>query len=362
MKSRDSRRPKVLVLTDNLKLGGVQRVAVHLAVALSARGYEVDFAAAPEGDLWRDLPPDIRRLTFPTSKGPFTRARQFMWLARTVRRGRYTVIHAHQRGVSLQARVARTLMDTRVVEHVHNTFTPGRLKLISFQGDQLIACSEAVGRMLESDFGKPAHKITVIPNSVADMGANQDLTLPIEKSGPTVRLLVIARVSPQKDPERLVRLIVALNNQGCAVEATWVGDGELLNRSKAVVDELQLSNVHFLGQDRDVRRHIESADLVLLTSRWEGLPLTLLEAASLGRPLAAPDVGGCREVVLNGQNGILFPGDATADTIADRLAPVLNASKLSEMGRASRNLYVQRFTPEALISQVEEVYAKARRE
>ena len=202
---------RVLLLTDSLDVGGLERVVVTLAGELSGRGHEVTVAAEPGGALWDELPDDVTRAVAPSRRTVTDRLRHARWLARLVRRGRFDVVHAHQRGVALLARLARTGTRTRVVEHVHNVFLArGVEKALSFRGDHLVACGTAIARMLTADFGRPAARTTTVPNAVPDRGAGLDLVLPSSRGvRPTV--LAVGRVSAQKDPHRFVDVVAALN-------------------------------------------------------------------------------------------------------------------------------------------------------
>jgi glycosyltransferase involved in cell wall biosynthesis len=97
----------------------------------------------------------------------------------------------------------------------------------------------------------------------------------------------------------------------------------------------------------------------MLTSRQEGLPLSLLEAASMGRALAAPDLGSCGDVVRNGVTGVLFDPGSTPAEIATQLEAVLDGPTLRAMGEASRQVYLDRYGIERWVDAVEEVYRDA---
>ena len=102
--------------------------------------------------------------------------------------------------------------------------------------------------------------------------------------------------------------------------------------------------VEILGAADDVRPHIAAADCVVLPSYREGLPRTLLEAAAMGRPLIATDVPGCREVVLDGENGFLCTArDVTSLADAMRRMAGLSDVQRGQLGAAGRTLVEQRF-------------------
>lgn len=114
---------------------------------------------------------------------------------------------------------------------------------------------------------------------------------------------------------------------------------------RAVLDEwLRAGHVEYLGTSDDVAAHLHLADCAVLPSYREGTPKTLLEAAALGKPLVTTDVPGCRETVVDGQNGLLCQVRDGADLAAKMLQIVqLPDEALRAMGRASRQLAEQKF-------------------
>ncbi|SEP22821.1 glycosyltransferase family 4 protein [Trujillonella endophytica] len=355
-----SEHVRVLMLTDSLGVGGLERVVVSMSCALAGRGHAVSVAAEPGGALWGDLPPEVVQRHAPRRGTPIQRVRYALWLTRLVRGGGFDVVHAHQRGVALLARAARVATRTRVVEHVHNVFRPGAGAWLSFRGDHLVACGRAVAEMLVQDFRRPADRVTTVRNAVPDVGAGRDLTLPVSRGGQQPKIAVVARVDEQKDPFRFIDVVEELAAVGRPVSAVWIGDGDLLQACRAEVDRRAVPGLRFLGARSDVASQLLESDLVMLTSRWEGLPLTLLEAASLGRGLVAPRVGSCDEAVTDGVNGLLFDVDLPGAALARLVAPLLESSMLRSMGAASRRRYLAEFTIDRQVHEVEEVYRAVR--
>ncbi len=358
---REGRRWRVLMLTDSLDVGGLERVVVTLTQELQARGHTITVAAEAGGALWEELPEGVGRAIAPPRLSRLDKTRYFLWLANLIRRGEFDIVHAHQRGVALQARMARTWSRTRVVEHVHNVFTPSWKSVLSFRGDRLIACGGAIAQMLERDFHRPSERITVVQNAVRDLGAGEDLTLPTSRSEVVPTVLVLARVNEQKDPHRFIDVVATLNAHEERINAVWVGDGDLLPGCLAEVERRGVKGLRFVGEQSDVAPFLRQADLVMLTSRWEGLPLTLLEAASMGRGLGAPRVGSCSEIVEHGTNGFLFDVDSTPEGIAALVDCAIDREKLRSFGQSSRSRYVSSFQLAGQVYRVEEVYRSALR-
>ena len=114
---------------------------------------------------------------------------------------------------------------------------------------------------------------------------------------------------------------------------------------------LRSGDVEYLGRSDDVAAHLHLADCVVLPSYREGTPKTLLEAAAVGKPLVTTDVPGCRETVVDGQNGYLCQVRSGPDLAAKMLAVLrLPAAELQQMGRASRHLAETKFDEKLVLA------------
>jgi glycosyltransferase involved in cell wall biosynthesis len=126
------------------------------------------------------------------------------------------------------------------------------------------------------------------------------------------------------------------------------------NRSAVKQDELDgwIADgvIDYLGSVDDVRPQIAAASVVVLPSYREGLPRSLLEGASMARPLITTDVPGCREVVRPGMNGLLCKV-RSADSLANAMRDLIRMSleERTNMGAASRRLIEERFSEERVV-------------
>ncbi|SNR54303.1 glycosyltransferase family 4 protein [Hymenobacter mucosus] len=129
---------------------------------------------------------------------------------------------------------------------------------------------------------------------------------------------------------------------------------------RAVFEEwLRAGNVEYLGTSDNVAEHIHKADCVVLPSYREGTPKTLLEAAAMGKPIVTTDVPGCRETVVDGQNGLLCEVRSATD-LAAKMVQVLRlpAPALAQMGRAGRQLAEQKFDEQIVLNKYLQVVAE----
>ena len=169
---------RVLMVNDTLDVGGSQRVTVSLAEGLARRGHQVTVMAEPGGELWDELPVEVERVDAPVRRTPLERLRYFRVLSGMVRSGAFDIVHAHQRAVALQARVARacTGPPRRRARPQRLPPPPSAHAGALLPGRPAVACGRAVGEMLVNDFHRSPSAITTIPNAVRDLGAGEVLS------------------------------------------------------------------------------------------------------------------------------------------------------------------------------------------
>ncbi len=168
--------------------------------------------------------------------------------------------------------------------------------------------------------------------------------------------LAVGRLETVKDYPTLLRAMARVNETAHLV---ILGDGRLRVELMQVTSQLGLGRrVHFRGFEPDVRRWMQAADGFVLASRYEGLPMVLLEAAACGLPVAATDVPGTRDVVVNGETGWLACISG-ADALAAVMARMMRmpAEERWAMGERARQFVGKRFNLETVLDQWEELYA-----
>ncbi len=168
------------------------------------------------------------------------------------------------------------------------------------------------------------------------------LNAPVVPHNETNKLVCIARLSPQKGHLLALEAISLLRARGTAVDLTLIGDGEMRPEIEQAIGRLALEDcVTITGwADEDqVRRHLCGARALLLPSFAEGLPVVIMEALALGRPVLASNVGAVSELVINEETGWLFqPGSVEAIAAAIRSCLATPAAERMRMGLNGRQL------------------------
>jgi glycosyltransferase involved in cell wall biosynthesis len=161
------------------------------------------------------------------------------------------------------------------------------------------------------------------------------------------RLVMVGRLQAPKDPITLVRALALVSARG--LEALLVGDGP---ERAAVEDEIERlgvgSAVRLLGERTDVPELLATAHVFVLSTRSEGLPLSVLEAMAAGLPVIASNVGGIHELVADGVSGVLVPPD-DPDALAEAIERLVEDPSLAQrLGRAGRRRVAENFDLEAV--------------
>jgi glycosyltransferase involved in cell wall biosynthesis len=340
-----------LQVLHSLGVGGAEVLAARLARQQRA-GYRFAFACL---DGLGTLGEELRDEGFPVwvlHRGAGVDWRAALRLARLLRRERVALVHAHQYTPFFYAAVARWLgrrVPILFTEHGrHLPDYPRRKRMLANRfllgrRDRVVGVGRAVGQALVANEGIPAGRVEVIYNGidVAAFAAGPDdrtrLRAPLGLGADDLVLMQVARLDYLKDHATAVRALQHVVARRPTARLLLVGDGP--ERAK-IEEETRgrglAGHVCFLGQRGDVARLLPAADLFLLTSISEGIPLTLIEAMSAGLPVVSTRVGGVGEVVLDGRTGLLAAAgdDRTLSEHILRLAASADLRRqLGEQGR-----------------------------
>ncbi len=168
---------------------------------------------------------------------------------------------------------------------------------------------------------------------------------------------MISCLKPQKAPADFVKIAKIVSDRLPSVKFFLIGDGFLRNNVEKMVDKLGLNSRFFLlGWRRDIHKIMPIFDVVVLTSYWEGLPHTLLEAMYCSKPVVAYGVDGVCEIIEDGVNGfIIKPGDIK--TFTERIFQLLKDKYLAQqIGNSSYRMVKDKFNIDEMISKTEQIY------
>ena len=169
--------------------------------------------------------------------------------------------------------------------------------------DCIFAVSEGARKTLESrgSFNAP---IAIVPNFVPNLKIDGRRTR--NPSRDALQLLFLGRLSYEKGLDILLAAVAMIADQ--PVFLNVVGDGPQRSSLMGMAESLNIAHkVRFFGFQRDVVKYLEDADVLVMPSRTEAMPMALIEASTLGIPVIASAVGGIPEIVTSFENGVLVP-------------------------------------------------------
>lgn len=282
-----------------------------------------------------------------------------------VRENKINIIHSHGNGAGLYSRVLKILCPKVKVVHTYHGISDiysSKAKslvskiigvVLSPLADLYICVSNGEKRMaLDRKFSKEENTV-VIYNGIKDpQFVNRRIT-----GQASFKIVTLSRFDYPKNMDCMYR--IAKHWVGSKdVQFVWVGDGEDKERLEKQAKEENVP-IDFVGFTKEPMKYLQSSDLYLSTSRFEGLPYGLIEAASVGLPIVASNVKGNNEVVNNGYNGYLFKVESEAVNQINDI--ITDNAKYLQMSAASIEFFKRNFTEVKMIEALVKEYERLNR-
>lgn len=342
---------RVLWLVKGLGLGGAERLLSLAATHVDRSRFEVELAYLLP---WKDaFVEDVRRAGVPVHCLGATRTRDPRWVVRLRRlvaaRG-ITLVHTHS---PVPAVAARTCLGGHpvVVHTEHNVWSRYRAPTFAAnaatygRNAAVIAVSQGVADSIRRPPWAPWVRLPSV--QVLHHGIDERLVRRGSRARADARRLLglddseqvvgtVANFTPKKDQRSLLEAARQLAATHPRLRVVLIGSGPLEEELRAQVHRDGLDDrVRFTGSRDDVQAILPAFDVFVLSSLHEGLPISLLEAMAAALPSVTTDVGGIREVVTHGREGLLVP-PRQVDALTTALSQVLDSPQLSaRMGAAA---------------------------
>jgi glycosyltransferase involved in cell wall biosynthesis len=292
---------------------------------------------------------------------------------RLIRNEKIDVVHIHSQEMGLTARPLVWLAGARTIFYTPQTIDIRQTRwnwLYVFFEWLLAHLTKVVISVNEGDrdrlarWGIPTQKLTVIPNGIDVETAGRELdrhklcvALGADESKPLV--MQVGRLSPQKNPHDFVEGAALVLRELPEVQFYLIGEGPLEEEIIKHVRSLKLeSKIHLAGWQPEASQFMAVADVVTLTSLWEGTPYSLLEAMADCKPVVTTSVNGCKEIVEDGVTGFLVPkNDSVA--WAERVITLLrNSSLAAALGQQGRLRVQEKYSVQKMIHCLEILYSQ----
>jgi glycosyltransferase involved in cell wall biosynthesis len=349
-------------------LGGMEKVVEVLAGLQSESGVAAQVMTSNEGGDGHYVDPYpglavLRLRAFSVAHTPVIPGLFFKLL----RLNRTAIVHLHvaQAFAPEAVLLAAGIRRFPYIAHVHldvepsgpagfllKIYKPFALKLVLRRANLVVVFTEEQRQKMHNQYNVDLRKIEVMPNGVeAKFFSDETRSLHARP-----RLLFVGRLGIQKNLPLLLRALDGVSEQ---FETTIVGDGELEGEIKRLATDLRLQNVTFAGRAAGERllEYYRQADVFVLPSEREGMPLVLLEAMAMGLPIVATDVMGNRDVIVHNANGLLVPYNDTAAFRSALLEIVADQDTYEKLSRTSRAM-ADEYTWESVVARFKGLYER----
>ena len=293
-------------------------------------------------------------------------------LAGLLREEAVTVVNGHNPTGGLAAALAARLAGVRAVlrtEHSlhyagrHSAAWPVLERIATALTTRVVCVCETVRESHVARFPRAARRFVTVRNGISAAPVPRpraevrtELGL-----GPQERVaLTVGSLTPQKAQHVLLEAFARVAADVPGSRLLVAGEGPLRSTLEARRDALGLGeSVRFLGAREDVGDLLGAADVFTLSSRREGLPVTLLEAMRAGRAVGVTRAGGCAEAVTEGVSGALVPVDDVAALGRSLGALFADPGRCARLGEAGRARWAREFTAERMVLETESLYETA---
>ncbi|MDR1895905.1 MAG: glycosyltransferase [Prevotellaceae bacterium] len=272
---------------------------------------------------------------------------------------KYGIIHVHLFPTLYWVALAKLLSfsNVKLIFTEHNTYNrrmKKRLwsildKCIYKQYDKIVSITTEVDTRIKCHLSSADDRFKVINNGI-NLSYFFDFQ-EIKSINPNKTIIQVSAFRPQKDQATIIRALQYLSSN---INLLLVGDGENRSKCEDLVKELNMSNrVFFLGIRMDIPQLLKSADIIVLSSHYEGLSLSCIEAMASGKPFIASDVPGLHDVVDGA--GLLFPvGDEKK--LAEKINSLLSDKDFYEKTAATCLERAKKYDINRMVDQYIELY------
>jgi glycosyltransferase involved in cell wall biosynthesis len=363
---------RVMQITNNLGIGGLERVVVNLCRHLDRKRFEVAACCLNFRGPFAD---ELERDGIPVYLTPHRTDRTdylvFWNLKNIMKQVRPHIVHTHNTNALFDGFLASMLARVPLMIHTdHARKFPDKLRYMTAERfiahflDHIVAVSEETRGNLIHYEHIPTHKLSVVNNGIDGARYNilidttaKRCELGLDGFSHLVGLGV--RLTPQKGIIHLIKAAPLILKHFPEVAFVVAGDGYLLSELKAQAQAVGVGgHFFFLGPRLDLPEILQILDVYVLPSEWEGLPLVILEAMAARKAIIATDVGGNSTAIEHDLSGLLVPSKdplALAKSVCELLDDPVKRDKLA--CEAQRRFYAT-FEVKHMAKEYEKIYLK----
>ena len=354
---------KIMYFTRNMGLGGTENVILQLCeimkcevdniIVCSSGGVNVDKLS--DIGIKHFYIPDIEKKDLKTIILVFKK------LIKIIKEEKIDIIHTHHRMAAFYISILSRFKKFIFINTQHNIFNDRKvLTKIALGKANNIAVGKGVEENLTNFYKISNSKVKIIYNGIKNFNNKDFNTIDIIKKYKNEGYFTIGnigRISKQKDMETFVKSIPLILKENKKVQFFIVGTGEDEMKIKKLIDLLDIrEKVCLLGYRNDIQNVMSNLDLIVLSSLWEGLPLTPIEAFSVSKTIIATNIEGTKEVVEDNINGILIKPKDEFMLAQKALNLIKNNVQRNKLELNAYNTYINKFSYEELKRNYKEYY------
>lgn len=372
------RKTKLLLIIPALTRGGAERVLTYIACFLSKKEYEISLILYEKrGGFLEELPKNIHIYDF-QKRAPWDFVK-LVWLTRKVIKETKPDIVLSFLFFSNIVTGLSVLFLKRSFKIIYSerNYLPEYLRRIRFgwvkkwlmefayrRADRIIPNSKATRTALEKHYNVSSDRLHPIYNPIdldkVRKKSHEDVAHPFFSGEPKQVIIGVGRLEEQKRFDRLLRAFSRVKDRNESARLIVLGEGKLKNDLGELVSKLNLNNlVEFVGSKKNPYAWISKADILVLSSDFEGFPNVILESMACETSVVSTDcLSGPGEVIVNGENGILVP-PLDEEALADAINRLLNDQALRQRFAEEGKKKVEEFRLEEILPQYEALFELA---
>ncbi len=360
---------KICYVIGQLSRGGAEKQLYELVKGIDRERFSPVVIGLSSGGFWTG---EFRKLNIQVIELQRRKNREFTRLFRLIKLFRIIkpdIVHTYLFSANSYGRIAaiiagvpviiaseRSLPETGKDKTGYQVFLD---KILAFFSHGIICNSIKASETLIDKYSFDAKKVFTVHNAINTVDFLKGTELDSQRKIARKVVGTVGRLHSSKNYRLFLDMarIVLENSEPGSLKFVVIGDGDLRNELERYAQQSGIAeNVVFTGESDDVFPLLQTMDVFVMTSLYEGLSNAIMEAMLAGLPVVATDVGGNRELVINGETGFLCPSN-DASSLAEKVTGLLgNERDAGQMGDKGKKRIIMEFKVEKMVRETEEIY------
>ncbi|MFW5888114.1 MAG: glycosyltransferase [Patescibacteria group bacterium] len=366
----NSQKIKIMYVLTGLHTGGAEVLLRDLLRKIDREKFEpVVVSIVPIGQIGKEIEQAGDRVISLKINRKWNFLLMFGRFLKLIKKEKPQIIHAHLFHAIFLSRLAKLFnKKTKIISTIHNENIGGRsreflLRMTDRLSDITNTISQRVSEIMVDKKVVKKDKVRTVYNGIdlekfypdPEKGKKIKERLDIENNYPV--LISVGRLAEAKGFGYLLESVKELKKEYNDIVLIILGEGEKRQELESKIKDLNLENNIFLsGNKSNVVDYLNSADIFVSSSLWEGLPTAILEAMACGLPVVATNVGGTAEIVEDGRQGLLMDSQSP-EQITEKVTYLLNNDEKKDKFRKEARIKIKNnFTLEEMVKNYEKMY------